>query len=234
MSLVKIERCPTGIPGFDELCEGGFVRNSVNTLIGGPGTGKSTFLMQFLWNGVNMFDENGLYISFEPDIESIFGDALSYGWDFSNFDAKGKCKFIKFSPKTSVSEVKQQLMKIVSKNDVKRVCFDPISIFCMYFSNEVLIRENVFELVSLLKRLKVTVVISDEVVELANENILGDGYAKTSSLGFLSDGLINLYSSGLGGETDRAIRIAKMRRTNHTRGPVPFSINSKGIVIKKK
>ena len=55
-----IDRCPTGIVGFDKICQGGFVRNSDNLIVGGPGSGKSTFLLQFLWNGVSQFNENGL------------------------------------------------------------------------------------------------------------------------------------------------------------------------------
>ena len=28
-----IDRCPTGIEGFDKLCQGGFVRNSDNLIV---------------------------------------------------------------------------------------------------------------------------------------------------------------------------------------------------------
>ena len=41
-----IDRCPSGIEGFDRICQGGFVRNSDNLIIGGPGSGKTTFLLQ--------------------------------------------------------------------------------------------------------------------------------------------------------------------------------------------
>ena len=43
--------------------------------------------------------------------------------------------------------------------------------------------------------------------------------------------IVNLYSSGLGGVSDRAVRITKMRRTNHKRGPVPFKITDDGIKV---
>ena len=44
-------RVPTGIPGFDELIEGGFIENDVILLTGGPGAGKSTFGSQYLYYG---------------------------------------------------------------------------------------------------------------------------------------------------------------------------------------
>ena len=37
-------RCPTGIPGFDVLCQGGFYKNSINAILGGPGAGKTTLV----------------------------------------------------------------------------------------------------------------------------------------------------------------------------------------------
>ncbi len=36
-------RVPTGISGFDELIEGGFIEDDIILLTGGPGSGKSTF-----------------------------------------------------------------------------------------------------------------------------------------------------------------------------------------------
>ena len=70
-------RCPTGVPGFDDLCDGGFYRDSINAVLGGPGSGKSTFLLQFLYNGVVDYNENGLYVSFEPFVEDIYADGMN-------------------------------------------------------------------------------------------------------------------------------------------------------------
>jgi len=55
-----MEKCPTGIEGFDSLCNGGFIRNSSNVIVGGPGSGKTTFMLQFLYNGITKKQENGL------------------------------------------------------------------------------------------------------------------------------------------------------------------------------
>jgi circadian clock protein KaiC len=234
MVALSVERCKTGIPGFDELCEGGFVSESINAVLGGPGAGKTTFLLQFLWNGVNEFGENGLYISFEPEVESIHEDARTYGWDFTKLDANGKCRFIRMSPNTNISDLKTELTKLVSKYDVRRVCFDPISVLTMTFEKDSDIREIIFDLASLLKRMKVTVLIADETVDGTMDNFtLGSGNTRTDFVKFLVDGLVNLYSAGLGGESDRAIRITKMRRTNHVRGPVAFRITDKGVVVSK-
>jgi KaiC/GvpD/RAD55 family RecA-like ATPase len=63
--VVKVvERVKTGIPGFDEILNGGIPKRNVILLSGGPGTGKSIFSMQFLWNGLQM-GEPGIYVALE-------------------------------------------------------------------------------------------------------------------------------------------------------------------------
>jgi circadian clock protein KaiC len=227
-----IERCETGIPGFDKLCSGGLVRNSVNAVLGGPGAGKTTFLLQFLYNGATMYNENGIYLSFEPDVMDLYQDALALGMDFMKLEKDGKCKFIKMSPRSDVREIKDELMKVISKNEIKRICIDPISIFSISSNKETDLRETVFDLTSLLKRLKVTVLLADETIEGTLEaGSLGEGGFDARPIKFLSDGLINLYTSGLGGGSDRAVRISKMRRTAHVRGPISFQLTNSGFKI---
>ena len=98
-----IDRCPSGIIGYDTISQGGFVRNSSNVIVGGPGSGKSTFLLEFLYNGATKYHENGLYCSFEPDILDTLNDAFVHGWDFFRLAEEGRIKFIKFSPETSIA-----------------------------------------------------------------------------------------------------------------------------------
>ena len=226
-----IDRCPTGVVGFDKLCDGGFVRNSDNLIIGGPGSGKSTFLLQFLWNGATQFGENGLYCSFEPDIVETLNDGMAHGWDFSKLSNEGKIKFMRFSPQTGIDELTKELTSIIARNHVRRICFDPISVLALNLSDEGKIRETIFELSSLMKRFKVTTVFVDESLE-GEMGMTRDGeWTKTDILRFLSDSVSIFYESGVAGVGDRAVRIAKMRRTAHERKAVGMKIGDKGIEI---
>ncbi len=227
-----IDRCPTGIVGFDKICRGGFVRNSDNLIVGGPGSGKSTFLMQFLWNGVAKFGENGLYCSFEPDIVDTLNDAMAYGWDFSKLSAQGRIKFMRFAPQTSVEELKTELMKMITQNNIKRICFDPVSVLALNLSDQGKIRQTIFDLSALMKRMKVTTVFADESLEGEGlrEQIDGE-WTKTDILRFLSDSVTIFYESGIAGVGDRAVRIAKMRRTAHERKAVGMGISGRGIEV---
>ncbi len=226
-----IDRCPTGIVGFDKLCQGGFVRNSDNLIVGGPGSGKSTFLLQFLWNGITQFGENGLYCSFEPDIVDSLNDAMAYGWDFSKLSAEGKIKFMRFSPQTSIEELKSELTKMIAKNDIRRICFDPISVLALNLSDKGKIRQTIFELSSLMKRFKVTTVFVDESLEGEMGATIDGEWTKTDILRFLSDSVTIFYESGVAGVGDRAVRIAKMRRTRHERKAIGMKIGDNGIEI---
>jgi circadian clock protein KaiC len=222
-----IERCPTGIAGFDKLCQGGFVRNSDNLVIGGPGSGKTTFMLQFLYNGATQFDENGLYCSFEPDIVDIIQDGFSFGWDFARLNEMDKVKFLKFSPQTSIRDLKGEITRLVSKYSIRRICIDPLAVLSLNINDEARIREQIYELTSLMKRLRVTTILADEIIEdTSNKN----GMMRTEIVKFLADSVTMLFPTGVG-SADRSLKIVKMRRTNHVRGQVGMIINETGVNI---
>ncbi|MBU2576280.1 MAG: hypothetical protein KKF50_01005 [Nanoarchaeota archaeon] len=226
-----IDRCPTGIIGFDKICQGGFVRNSDNLIVGGPGSGKSTFLLQFLWNGVSKFNENGLYCSFEPDIIDTLDDAMAYGWDFTRMSSEGRIKFMRFAPQTSIEELKSELSRMISKNNIRRICFDPISVLALNSNDQGKMRQTIFELSSLMKRFNVTTVFADESLEEGIWASTEGEWSKTDILRFLSDSVSVFYESPIAGTGDRAVRIAKMRRTKHERRAIGMTITDKGIEV---
>jgi circadian clock protein KaiC len=73
-------RTVTGISGFDEIIEGGLIKGSITSLIGATGTGKTTFGLEFLYNGAKDYSEKGLYISFEEPNEQLRFSAKSVGY----------------------------------------------------------------------------------------------------------------------------------------------------------
>jgi len=232
MNGVIVEKCPTGIIGFDKACQGGFVRNSSNVIIGGPGSGKTTFLLQFLWNGATKFNENGLYCSFEPDIIETLKDSSSLGWDFARLNEVDKVKFLKFSPQTTIDELKGELIRLISKYNIRRVCFDPVSVLALNSGDMGKTREEIFDLVSLMKRLNVTSILADENLDNENlSNVESSIGSKTDIIKFLADSVTVLYESGVAGQGDRAFRIEKMRRTAHIRTPIGMKLTDTGIDV---
>ena len=62
-----IARVQTGFPVLDNMLQGGLPAGSITLLSGACGTGKSTFAMQFLYNGAKYYDEPGVYVTLEED-----------------------------------------------------------------------------------------------------------------------------------------------------------------------
>jgi circadian clock protein KaiC len=78
----QVKRLRTWIEGFDPLVDGGIPRPSFVLLAGHPGTGKSTFGLQFLLNRLIHDNELGVYASF-LETQEVFVRNMSsnYGFD---------------------------------------------------------------------------------------------------------------------------------------------------------
>lgn len=72
----KFKPVPTGLPGLDELLEGGFTAQTIITLGGAPGVGKTSFACSVLENmAVN--GHNVVYINLEMSKEQLIARTLS-------------------------------------------------------------------------------------------------------------------------------------------------------------
>lgn len=65
------KRVRMGIEGLDEMMNGGLIEGSICAIIGTYGTGKTTFALQFAYDGL-INDETVVYISLEERKESIY------------------------------------------------------------------------------------------------------------------------------------------------------------------
>jgi len=232
--MEKTDRVKTGIPGFDKIVQGGFIRESVYLVSGGGGTGQSIFAMQFLYNGFKEYGEKGLYISFEEDIEDLKADGAAFGWDFNKLDKEGKVKFIYLYP-YEINNFQAQLANEITRIKAQRVVVDSTSAFGISLDNDYEVRKELYALASQLKRLKCTSILTSEVV--GETSLEGQSIGKLSRFDveeFVVDCVITLHYLGLGGLEDRAIRVVKMRRTNHKKGPISMKITDKGITVKSK
>ena len=84
-----MERVSTGIPGMDKILNGGIPRRNIVLLAGGPGTGKSIFGQQFLYEGL-VKGENGVFVALEEHPVQVRVNMSQFGWDVKPFEAEGK------------------------------------------------------------------------------------------------------------------------------------------------
>ena len=77
----RLQKCPTGIKGFDEITEGGLPRSRITLISGGTGSGKTLLGIDFLVNGAIQYKETGVFMSFEETEDELFQDVASLNLD---------------------------------------------------------------------------------------------------------------------------------------------------------
>ncbi len=224
---LSFERVKSGIPGFDELVNGGMLRDSVVLLGGDAGTGKTVLSLQFLYRGITDFNENSMFISFAESRESVYRTALAFGWNFQQFETQDKFLFVRYQPKDVMEIVAEgggTLRDTIEAFNIRRVAIDPITAFALMFESKYKEQQHLNDLFGLLHDLKcTTLVVSEEPARL-------EGY-KTNRAEFLSDGIIHLYSIHKDATRVRAIEIIKMRDTAIRECVCPIKLDKDGLTV---
>ncbi|MEM3829796.1 MAG: ATPase domain-containing protein [Conexivisphaerales archaeon] len=219
---MQIERVKTGIIGLDEKLEGGFEKGSAIAVVGGPGSGKSLFGMQFLNQGL-IEGEKCLYLSFEEGKEDIVKDMKVLGMDPETHIEKGNFIILESSP---LDFEYLTILDTLREKGISRFVLDSISTLSVYIEDPLKFRKLLLEMVTQLKKMSITSILIDEQAEERESGL------KYFSGEYLADAVIVLYYTGLGGEFDRSMQIVKARRTNHERSLLPMKIGKGGIYVK--
>src|SRR3984957_11254477 len=81
-------KAATGIVGFDEITGGGLPRGRTTLLVGGPGSGKTIFALQYLGRGARTYKEPGIFVAFEEAPKRIVRNLKGFGWKLEELPAK--------------------------------------------------------------------------------------------------------------------------------------------------
>src|SRR4026208_466058 len=95
-------KAQTGVPGFDEITGGGLPRGRTTRLVGGPGSGKTIFALQFLVHGARRCREPGIFVAFEETSKRIVANAESFEWNLEELRQKKKLFFMDAQPRTEL------------------------------------------------------------------------------------------------------------------------------------
>ncbi len=224
-SKIKQERIPTGIKGLNALIEGGFERNSINTIVGNAGGGKTIFSMQILMAALKR-GENCLFISFEEKKDTFFKNMEKFGWDLNIYEKKGKFFFLEYNPQKLRSMIEEgggEIEGIVLKNKIQNIVIDSITSFELLFEDKYQKREAALSLFDLIRKWNCTIFLTLEEDPKERD--------ETSPLEFESDGVILIYLIRKNSSRGRYIEIFKMRGTKHSTKVHRMELTQNGFEI---
>ena len=232
-----IERVKSGIPGLDEILNGGIPRRNIVLLSGGPGTGKSIMGQQFLYNGL-LQGEPGILVALEEHPVQIRVNMAQFGWYVKDFEQKGLFAIVDAFTGGIGEAAKRERYVVRSVDDIgelidvirdairdlsaKRVVID--SVTTLYMTKPVIARNVVMQLKRVLSGLGCTSILVSQV-SVTERGFGGPGVEHAA------DGIIRLDLDEIRGELKRSIIVWKMRGTRHSMRRHPFEITNRGIVI---
>ena len=245
---MKESRVKTGIKGLDELIEGGLPRGYSFLLLGGPGTGKTTFGAQYLYKGATEYGESGLYVALDEPPYSISSNMLRYGWNLSEIERQSKFAFVDVSPikhevkgtfvparfnrahfsgalKFSMDDVISVIGEAKKRVNAQRCVVDSLSALTLQFKDEFEIRQQTLRLIKGLTELDMTAILLSENPEDRQD------MTKYGAEAFLAQGVIVLHMYRIEESNVKALEVRKMRGAKHTDRLCPYRLTAEGIEV---
>ncbi len=222
------DRVKIGIPGLDDMLGGGLIRNSICSIIGTYGTGKTTFSLEFVWEGLKK-KENIIYISLEEREGRILTYMEQKGWDVKPY--LNKALFvIKLDPtdfNLANNRIKNELPKLIEEVKATRVVIDPISLFEDLFTTDSERRQEMFRFIEGLRDKNCTIMLTSET---HRDNVFS---SRHGLIEYLSDTVILLRyvrPSDLSA-VHLALEVVKMRMSQHSREIKPYELQQDQVLV---
>jgi KaiC/GvpD/RAD55 family RecA-like ATPase len=245
-----IERVKTGINGFDNLVQGGFPKGFIVLLIGTPGTGKTLFSLEYLYNGASKFNEKCMFLTLEQNLDDLRTQANGIGMEVEKLEKKGSLTLMHIPANGLDAHTIDQIKKEVKKRKITRLVVDSLSTLAVnapiytpikdlalrdimnykaFFSPPILgnfvVKRFIYNFMTDLKEIGCTTIITSEAPQR------GEYLSRDTISEFLADGVLILNFESMGGEYSRSLLVRKMRGTKNDDDMHPLEISGKGIVI---
>jgi circadian clock protein KaiC len=222
----------TGVSGFDEITGGGLPAGRPTLVCGSAGAGKTLFAMEFLVRGATLYNEPGVFMSFEETDEELAKNVASLGFDLKQLasDKKLLLDYV-FIERSEIEETGEydleglflRLGHAIDSIGAKRVVLDTLEALFSGLANEAIIRAELRRLFRWLKEKGVTAIITCE---------RGEGRLTRYGLEeYVADCVILLDHRVDNQVSTRRLRIIKYRGTSHGTNEYPFLIDESGFSV---
>lgn len=227
-----LPKSPTSIQGLDEITGGGLPKGRPTLVCGGAGCGKTLFAMEFLVRGATLYNEPGVFISFEETEKELTANVASLGFDLDSLVERKKILLehisiergeIKQSGEYDLEGLFIRIHHAIESIGAKRVVLDTIESLFSWLPNPLILRAELRRLLHWLKRKGVTAIITAE---------RGDGTLTRQGLEeYVSDCVILLDHRVNDQSSIRRLRIVKYRGSTHGTNEYPFLIDEDGFSV---
>jgi circadian clock protein KaiC len=228
-------KTPTGIPGFDEITGGGLPRARTTLLVGGPGSGKTIFALQFLMHGARACNEPGIFVAFEETSERIQANFQGFDWQLNELPRK-KLFFVDAQPspdlvQAGVFDIGGMLAALEAQAaamGAKRIVFDALDIVLSLLPDAASQRREVYRLHDWLLEKGLTALIT---AKAHGEETAPGSEPAFGFMQFMVDCAVILNHSVVLGVSQRNLRVQKFRGSAFDENESPFVIGKSGFAV---
>jgi circadian clock protein KaiC len=228
----EVGKAPTGIPGLDDITNGGLPAGRPTLISGGPGSGKTLLGVSFLVEGAQRFNEPGVLLSFEENAEELAQDVRSLGYDLPKLC--GEKKLLVDYIHVDRSEIEEtgeydleglfvRLEHAINQIGARRVMLDTIETLFGGLKDTGILRAELRRLFRWLRDRKMTTVVTAERGEQL--------FTRQGLEEYITDAVIALDHRVHDQISTRRIRIVKYRGSMHGTNEYPFLIDRDGITV---
>ena len=219
-----MKQVTTGVNGLDKVLKGGFLRPSIVLIAGTAGTGKTTLVMQSIFNSAKN-EEICMYITAISEPIAMINNFMSQ-FSFYNISllAKGNVKYVPLGidiiHKGSEAIIKEMEQNIeIIKPD--RIVIDPVNVFAYGLDSESQ-RQFYYDFFTSMKGWNSLVLLTGEFT--------GEELIK-STLSYMVDGIIQISNEPFYEKNIRYLNVLKMRGQEIQGGKHSCKINKDGFIV---
>jgi len=210
-------RVSTGVPGLDEVVNGGYFLGSTTVVAGISGVGKSVMACQYIAEGARR-GEKSLMLSLDEQVPQILRNAKSIGIDLQPAIDSGLVR-IHYDPpqEIEIDHHFHKLERIIEEFQPRRVVVDSLSTYGSNLGTQGrMFRDFFHAMIALMKEHQTATVYNHENPEMLGMSSMMGGFAMSS----LVDNIILMNWVELGDTFRLGLTVAKMRgnpviRTTH-------------------
>lgn len=220
-------RRATGVSGLDQMLSGGLLSNSVNLILGTPGSGKTLLGWRFLYEGARQ-GEKTLLLSFQHSEESVRAISKSLGFDLSPCLDNDGLRVLWLLPlQRHLDEVTGYLLRAIEEYRPNRLVIDSLSEMEALSIYPDQLSGFWTALTNYLRNAGITTVVTVDYKQVVGDSVV----VPERPISMMADALLFLRGVEAGGKLYRLISVLELRNSPYDSAVREISIGRKGLSV---